>query len=101
MAQDTRLKTIPDGFVCAGCNRTSYHMSLAPYCYRCREEMDIVKRNSPRVTSGWRLMFWFMWDAIFHRGYDKHMQRAMELSNRAYAKWDQDNTPSHPPKDKP
>ena len=29
---------------------------------------------------GWRLMLWFMWDAIFHHGHDKHMQRAMELT---------------------
>jgi hypothetical protein len=31
--------------------------------------------------NSWKLMFLFAWDAIFHRGPDPHMQRAMELSN--------------------
>jgi hypothetical protein len=52
----------------------------------------------PSKWRGWQLMFLLMWDAIFHRKPDPHIQRAMELSNQAYADWDQNNTPSHPPK---
>jgi hypothetical protein len=87
MAQDTRIKNPPDGFICAGCGRASYHMALAPYCYRCREETDNPSSPLPPwPRSGWRLMFWFMWDAVFHRSSD------------AYAKWDQDQAPSYPHK---
>ena len=32
------------------------------------------------MRNGWKLMFWFMWDAMFHRGPDPHMQRAIELT---------------------
>jgi len=70
-----------DGFICAGCGRASFHMALAPYCYQCHDEIDATKDDPPRRRSGWRLTFWLMWDAVFHRKPCPHMQRAMELSN--------------------
>jgi hypothetical protein len=42
----------------------------------------------PTTRRGWQLMFLFMWDAIFHR---------KPRSSEAYAKWDQDSSPSYPP----
>ena len=45
-----------------------------------------VNRVPPptKPRSGWWLMLLFMWDAIFHRKLDPHMQRAMDLSNEQY-----------------
>jgi hypothetical protein len=38
-------------------------------------------RRKKHTCRGLRLTVLLMWDALFHRKHDPHMQRAMELSN--------------------